>query len=92
MDTNQRQQLKILLQEAGLKVSLVRLKVLEVLLRAEQDSRSLSSRALFTELQQASEQISLMTVRQVLCRLNACGLVVRQRDAGYRLSAPAVAA
>ncbi len=86
------QQLKGLLQGAGLKVSLVRLKILEVLQRAELEGRGLSSRALYVELMRANEQISLLTVRQVLCRLSACGLVARDGDMRYRLCVTAVAA
>lgn len=89
---SQHQQLKGLLQGAGLKVSLVRLKILEVLLRAEHEGRGLSSRALYVELMQANEQISLLTVRQVLCRLGACGLVARDGDMRYRLCVRAAAA
>lgn len=92
MGMSQHQQLKSLLQGAGLKVSLVRLKILEVLQHAECEGRGLSSRAVHAELLQANEQISLLTVRQVLCRLGACGLVARGEDALYRLIVRAVAA
>lgn len=40
MDANERRQLRKLLQGAGLKVSLVRLKILDVLQRSERGLRS----------------------------------------------------
>lgn len=75
-------QLKAMLQGAGLKVSLVRLKILEVLQRNEQGVRS---RELHDCLLLADEQISVLSVRQVLSRLCACGLVERDGDGLYRL-------
>lgn len=88
MNSSHHQQLKNLLQGAGLKVSLVRLKVVEVLLRAQAQGHGLSSRALYVELQQADEQISLLTVRQVLGRLCSCGLIERHSDGCYWLLLP----
>lgn len=82
MTADDRQQLKVMLQGAGLKVSLVRLKILEVLQRNEQGLRS---RELHEYLQQADEQISVLSVRQVLSRLCSCGLVIRDDDGLYRL-------
>ena len=72
MDANERRQLRKLLQGAGLKVSLVRLKILDVLQRSE---RGLRSRELHERLRLADEQISVLSVRQVLSRLLASGAV-----------------
>ena len=80
---NERQQLKAMLQGAGLKVSLVRLKILEVLQR---NDKGLRSRELHGFLLLADEQISVLSVRQVLSRLCACGLVERSEEGLYRLS------
>ncbi|MDD0841982.1 Fur family transcriptional regulator [Pseudomonas sp. Gutcm_11s] len=85
MTSNERQQLKNMLQGAGLKVSLVRMKILEVLQRSEQGLRS---RDLHGYLLLADEQISVLSVRQVLSRLVCCGLVVRDDDGLYRLRSP----
>ncbi|WP_052081048.1 transcriptional repressor [Pseudomonas sp. ML96] len=85
MTIDERQQLKNMLQGAGLKVSLVRMKILEVLQRSEQGLRS---RDLHGYLLLADEQISVLSVRQVLSRLVSCGLVVRNDDGLYRLSQP----
>ncbi|WP_237044600.1 transcriptional repressor [Aquipseudomonas alcaligenes] len=82
MDANERRQLRKLLQGAGLKVSLVRLKILDVLQRSE---RGLRSRELHERLRLADEQISVLSVRQVLSRLLACGLVTRDDEGLYRL-------
>ena len=79
---DERQQLKSMLQGAGLKVSLVRLKILEVLQR---NGKGLRSRELHGFLQLADEQISVLSVRQVLSRLCACGLVERDEQGLYRL-------
>jgi Fe2+ or Zn2+ uptake regulation protein len=79
---NERQQLKAMLQGAGLKVSLVRLKILEVLQRSD---KGLRSRELHGFLLLADEQISVLSVRQVLSRLCACGLVERDEQGLYRL-------
>jgi Fe2+ or Zn2+ uptake regulation protein len=80
MSSEQRRELKALLQGAGLKGSLVRLKVLEVL---QGNERGLRSRELYERL--ADEQVSILTVRQVLGRLSACGLVRRDGEGLYRL-------
>src|SRR5688572_32352738 len=80
---NERQQLKAMLQGAGLKVSLVRLKILEVLQR---NDKGLRSRELHGFLLLADEQISVLSVRQVLSRLCACGLVERSEEGLYRLA------
>ena len=80
---NERQQLKAMLQGAGLKVSLVRLKILEVLQRSD---KGLRSRELHGFLLLADEQISVLSVPQVLSRLCACGLVERSEEGLYRLS------
>ena len=82
MDAKERRQLRKLLQGAGLKVSLVRLKILDVLQRSE---RGLRSRELHERLRLADEQISVLSVRQVLSRLLACGLVTRDDEGLYRL-------
>ncbi|WJN58285.1 transcriptional repressor [Pseudomonas sp. SO81] len=79
---DERQQLKAMLQGAGLKVSLVRLKILEVLQR---NDKGLRSRELHGFLLLADEQISVLSVRQVLSRLCACGLVERDEQGLYRL-------
>jgi len=79
---DERQQLKAMLQGAGLKVSLVRLKILEVLQR---NDKGLRSRELHGFLLLADEQISVLSVRQVLSRLCACGLVARDEQGLYRL-------
>ncbi|MDX5373943.1 MAG: transcriptional repressor [Pseudomonadaceae bacterium] len=84
MRGERRQELKAMLQGAGLKGSLVRLKVLEVLHDSE---RSLRSRELYERLWLAEEQISILTVRQVLGRLCSCGLVQRDERGQYRLQA-----
>lgn len=85
MDAKPREQLRNRLQVAGLKVSLARLKILAVLQHSDQGLRS---RDLYEHLRLADEQISVLSVRQVLSRLVTCGVVMRD-DAGlYRLREP----
>ena len=55
---------------------------LDVLQRSE---RGLRSRELHERLHLADEQISILTVRQVLGRLCSCGLVQRDEQGGYWL-------
>lgn len=81
MGNERHRELRLLLQQAGLKASLVRLKVMEVL----HDGGALRSRELHERLLWANEQISILTVRQVLGRLGACGLVLRDEEGCYRL-------
>ncbi|MEO4045973.1 Fur family transcriptional regulator [Pseudomonas sp. CAU 1711] len=81
MGNERHRELRLLLQQAGLKASLVRLKVMEVL----QGAGAMRSRELHERLLRANEQISMLSVRQVPGRLGACGLVLRDERGCYRL-------
>lgn len=63
------------LRKAGLKVTLPRLKILEIL-ESNADSH-LSAEDIYRELIDASEDIGLATVYRVLTQFEAAGLVVR---------------
>ncbi|WP_437883001.1 transcriptional repressor [Pseudomonas sp. LRF_L74] len=87
MPPSHHQEQKDLLQSAGLKVSLMRLKIVEVLQRAETQALGLPAAALHARLMDEDERISILSVRQVLCRLHACGLIERDGKRRYRLVA-----
>lgn len=79
-------QLRQMLQQAGLKTSLPRLKVLEILCLASLDGGDISSRVLHERLVEAGEPLSLVSVRQVLGRMVDSGLVAAQGGSRYRLA------
>jgi Fur family ferric uptake transcriptional regulator len=68
------------LRKAGLKVTLPRLKILEILEGAEQ--RHLSAEDIYKDLLQAGEDIGLATVYRVLTQFEAAGLVTRHNFEG----------
>jgi Fur family ferric uptake transcriptional regulator len=68
------------LRKAGLKVTLPRLKILEIL---ESDSqRHLSAEDIYRELLDAGEDIGLATVYRVLTQFESAGLVTRHNFEG----------
>ncbi len=72
------------LKKAGLKVTLPRLKILEMLESA--DPRHLSAEDVYKQLIDADEEIGLATVYRVLTQFEAAGLVVRHNfDGGHAL-------
>lgn len=68
------------LRKAGLKVTLPRLKILEILEDAKQ--RHLSAEDIYKDLLQAGEDIGLATVYRVLTQFEAAGLVTRHNFEG----------
>ena len=79
-------QLRLMLQESGLKTSMPRLKVLEMLCLASLDGSDIRSRVLHERLVDAGDPLSLVSVRQVLGRMVDSGLVVAQGSGRYRLA------
>lgn len=72
------------LKRAGLKVTLPRLKILEMLENA--DPRHLSAEDVYKQLIDAGEEIGLATVYRVLTQFESAGLVVRHNfDGGHAL-------
>ncbi|MBX2808382.1 MAG: ferric iron uptake transcriptional regulator [Cellvibrionaceae bacterium] len=70
------------LRKAGLKVTLPRVKILQVLERSER--RHLSAEDVYKELLDAGEDVGLATVYRVLTQFEAAGLVQRQNfDGGH---------
>lgn len=63
------------LKKAGLKVTLPRMKILEILERSQ--TRHLTAESIYRELLDAGEEIGLATVYRVLTQFEAAGLVAR---------------
>lgn len=76
-----------LLAQAGLRVSLSRIKVLSTL----SQSTPLSTLELHQLLVDKGENISLLSVRQVVCRLKDSGLLLRDEGGTYRLAGSSAA-
>lgn len=68
------------LRKAGLKITLPRLKILEIFEQAE--DRHLSAEDIYKELLQSDEDIGLATVYRVLTQFEAAGLVTRHNFEG----------
>ena len=68
------------LRKAGLKVTLPRLKILEILEGSEQ--RHLSAEDIYKELLDTGEDIGLATVYRVLTQFESAGLVTRHNFEG----------
>ena len=68
------------LRQAGLKITLPRLKILEILEGAR--LRHLSAEDIYKELLQSGEDIGLATVYRVLTQFEAAGLVTRHNFEG----------
>jgi Fur family ferric uptake transcriptional regulator len=68
------------LRKAGLKITLPRLKILEIFEQA--DDRHLSAEDIYKELLQSEEDIGLATVYRVLTQFEAAGLVTRHNFEG----------
>ena len=68
------------LRKAGLKITLPRLKILEILERAK--ARHLSAEDIYKDLIDADEDIGLATVYRVLTQFEAAGLVTRHNFEG----------
>lgn len=68
------------LRKAGLKITLPRLKILEIFERADQ--RHLSAEDIYKELLQSDQDIGLATVYRVLTQFESAGLVTRHNFEG----------
>jgi len=74
----QRQELK----KVGLKVTLPRLKILEILVKTQNSDMHLSAEDIYKETLGAGEDIGLATVYRVLTQFESAGLVVRHNFEG----------
>lgn len=86
------EQIRRLLKSFGLRTSLIRLKVIDALLRASDDNRCLGVRGVHSELLQLDVPLSFLSVREVLKRLYSEGVVSLNPDKSYCLHPKALAA
>ena len=68
------------LRKAGLKITLPRLKILEILESSKQ--RHLSAEGIYKDLLESGEEIGLATVYRVLTQFESAGLVTRHNFEG----------
>ena len=72
------------LRKAGLKVTLPRVKILQMLDAATSGQRHMSAEDVYKALMEAGEDVGLATVYRVLTQFEAAGLVVRHNfDGGH---------
>ena len=81
-----------LLKHFGLRTSLIRLKVIDALLSADEDHRRLGVRGVHSHLLELGIPLSFLSVREVLKRLCSEGVVVLNADKSYSLHPDAAAA
>jgi len=70
------------LRDAGLKVTLPRVKILEILEKLSDDDRHLTAEQVYKILLSEDEEIGLATVYRVLTQFEAAGLVTRHHFEG----------
>ncbi len=70
------------LKKAGLKITLPRVKILELLEQAESDNQHLSAEDVYRALMESGEDVGLATVYRVLTQFETAGLVVRHNFEG----------
>ncbi|WP_434630532.1 fe2+ zn2+ uptake regulation protein [Pseudomonas sp. Z1-29] len=80
-----------LLKSYGLRTSLIRLKVIDALLKAAEENRQLGVRGVHSQLLGLDIPLSFLSVREVLKRLCSEGVVSLHPDKSYSLHPSAVA-
>lgn len=70
------------LKKAGLKVTLPRLKILQILESQPKDSQHMSAEEVYDKLREAGDDVGLATVYRVLTQFEAAGLVERHNFEG----------
>lgn len=83
--------IRFLLKSFGLRTSLIRLKVIDALLTADDSDRALGVRGLHSHLLELDIPLSFLSVREVLKRLCSEGVVTLNPDKSYSLNQDAVA-
>ncbi|HKS12949.1 MAG TPA: fe2+ zn2+ uptake regulation protein [Pseudomonas sp.] len=79
-------QIRELLRVYGLRTSLIRLKVIDALHHANRNGRSIGVRGVHTQLEQLDIPLSFLSVREVLKRLCAEGVISLGSDKCYSLN------
>ncbi len=70
------------LRKAGLKVTLPRVKILQLMEEAAEDNHHLSAEDVYKTLLESGEDVGLATVYRVLTQFESAGLVVRHNFEG----------
>lgn len=70
------------LRKAGLKVTLPRVKILQLMEQAEENNHHLSAEDVYKTLLETGEDVGLATVYRVLTQFESAGLVVRHNFEG----------
>jgi Fur family ferric uptake transcriptional regulator len=70
------------LKKAGLKVTLPRVKILQMLEAADDNSRHMSAEDVYKSLLESGEDVGLATIYRVLTQFESAGLVVRHNFEG----------
>ncbi|MFP5425232.1 MAG: fe2+ zn2+ uptake regulation protein [Gammaproteobacteria bacterium] len=79
-------QIRELLRTYGLRTSLIRLKVIDALHLADRNGRSIGVRGIHAQLEQLDIPLSFLSVREVLKRLCAEGVITLGSDKCYSLN------
>ena len=79
------QRIRHLLKCFGLRTSLIRLKVIDALLTAAENGRSLGVRGVHSHLLELDIPLSFLSVREVLKRLCSEGVITLNSDKSYSL-------
>lgn len=79
------EQIRELLRSYGLRTSLIRLKVIDALHTADRNGRSIGVRGVHAHLEQLDIPLSFLSVREVLKRLCAEGVICLGVDKCYSL-------
>ncbi|MBV7548228.1 fe2+ zn2+ uptake regulation protein [Pseudomonas sp. PDM26] len=90
-DRHRNERIRILLKSFGLRTSLIRLKVIDALLTAAENDRSLGVRGVHSQLLELDIPLSFLSVREVLKRLCSEGVIVLNPDKSYSLHPQAAA-
>jgi len=85
------ERIRVLLKSFGLRTSLIRLKVIDALLVAAQSNRRLGVRGVHGQLLDLDVPLSFLSVREVLKRLCAEGVITFNADKSYSLHPQAAA-
>ncbi|MHC6225933.1 fe2+ zn2+ uptake regulation protein [Pseudomonas sp. X10] len=80
------EQIRELLRVFGLRTSLIRLKVIDALHNADRNGRSIGVRGVHAQLEQLDIPLSFLSVREVLKRLCAEGVISLGSDKCYSLN------
>ncbi|WP_296249844.1 fe2+ zn2+ uptake regulation protein [Pseudomonas sp. UBA4194] len=84
-DNSSNEQIKELLRTYGLRTSLIRLKVIDALHGAAREGQNIGVRGVHSQLEKLDIPLSFLSVREVLKRLCAEGVITLNTDKTYSL-------